>query len=832
MRFTHSISLYSSVVFVMNITILCAPSIAAGNPIAFNDTALLNAVKTQWESATGLTLSDPPQDTELANPLFTRLDARNLGISDLTGLEACTALTDLNLGKNQLSDLAPLSGLISLVKLDVGLGGNPLEEDEEFSFWLSQGNAITDLSPLAGLVNLEYLSLMGNYTLTSIAALSTLDSLDFLWMGSSPIADFSPLLDTADTLTALGIFNCGMENADVPVINALTNLTMLGILVESGLTDISGLTGISQGLSFLALMDIGATDISVISNYTDLEALYLMSETMTSLPDLSGLVHLHTLLANESSFTDISGLSGLTSLQTLELTKNNISGIGPLETCTGLKNVDLSDNQITDIQPLLDNTGVGGFEELNIEDNPFFSGTPFCEENQLAQFIALAPSAQIQQNATCGVPVTLTITVTGMGSTSPGPGTHIVSLGETTDIVSMPISGSGWAFDHWAGDASGTQQSIRIFMDGAKTVEAVFVTPGDHILTVQHTGAGSGRTNFTPGVYSFLEGRETWIQAELDSGNYFGGWQGDVSGYMLGQLLIMDDDKTVTARFDTNGYHLTLNASGNGGIGYFQTGVTYGFVAGAVLDLHAVPQSGNVFDHWEGDIGGADPQTEDIQITMDQSRNITAVFTSVPQALLTVNVSGTGSGTTSLAPGVYSMDLGSSTWIQAIPHEGSAFDHWEGDIGSANPYQDSIFLPMDQDRTITAFFVPAVWTLTVQKTGNGATSPPPGNYGFVNGVQKWVYANLIDGGDAFDRWTGDLMPGMPVMSTVQELTMNQNRTVTAQFVPGDWTLTIATEGPAAGSCLPLYPGVGTYAYRNGRTAEIGVSSCPERFFAG
>jgi len=140
---------------------------------------------------------------------------------------------------------------------------------------------------------------------------------------------------------------------------------------------------------------------------------------------------------------------------------------------------------------------------------------------------------------------------------------------------------------------------------------------------------------------------------------------------------------------------------------------------------------------------------------------------------------------------------------------------------------------MDQNRAITAVFVPAVWTLTVQKTGNGATSPIPGNYGFVNGVRKWVYANLMDGGDAFDRWTGDLMPWMPAENTVQELTMNQNRTVTAQFVPGDWTLTLATEEPAGNSCLPLYPGVGTYSYLNGRTAEVGVpSSCAERFFAG
>ncbi len=800
------------------------------SPVTFNDEALLGAVKTQWETATGLTLSDPPQDTELADARFTTLDAHDLGISDLTGLEACISLTDLNLGMNQITDITSLSGLTSLVTLDIGVGVNPFEMDVAILFFYNDGNFITDLSPLAGLVNLEMLFLIGNKSLTNIAALNTLDRLNTLFLGSNPIVDYSPLSDVADTLSGICFINCGIKNIDIPNINVLAHLTMIGILDAPALTDISGLTGINPSVVF-ALQGTGVTDISVVNNYSNIQWIFLEGNSIATIPDLSALTHLRTFEAPRNSVIDITGLSGLTGLQTLDLKENAISDISALETCTSLQEVDLQSNQLTDIQPLLDNDGIAGLQELNIMGNPFYSGTPFCEENQLAQFIALAPSAQIEQNAPCTVPVTLTISVTGTGAVLPEAGTHTVSVGELVYIMAMPVSGSGWAFDHWAGDASGTNENISVTMDGDKTVEAVFVTPGDHTLTVTHSGAGSGRTSFDPGVYSFLDGHEAWLQVELDSGNYFGGWQGDLSGYMPTQTIIMDRDKTVTAIFETSGYDLTLNVSGNGEISYLYTG-TRGFVAGAVLDLHATPQSGNAFDHWEGDIGGADPQQENIQITMDQSRSITAVFTSVPQALLTVNVSGMGSGTTSLAPGVHSIDLGSSTWIQAIPNEGSAFDHWEGDIGGANPYQDTIFLPMDQDRSITAVFVPAAWTLTVQKTGNGATSPAPGNYGFVNGAQKFVYANLMDGGDAFDRWTGDLMPGMPVISSVQELTMNQNRTVTAEFVPGDWTLTIATEGPEGGSCFPFNPGVGTYAYLNGRTAEIGASSCPGQFFAG
>ncbi len=804
----------------------CLCGVAWPVPVTFNDPALLSAVKTQWETATGLTLSDPPEDTELSNPLFTSLDARGLGIVDLTGLEACSALTHLNLGMNLISSVTPLSGLTNLVKLNIGIGTDLLENMNGFNPYLTGANAITDLSPLAGLVNLEYLNVMGDEGITSIAAISTMDSLMELWLMSNPIADFSPLGDIADTVSVLAIANCGLHNPDIAVVNTLTSLTTLGIIAEPNLTDISGLTGL-HALTAFSLLITGVADASVVSTYTGLTQLVLMFNPITAIPDLSGLSSLQVLMAAQSQFTDISGLSGLTNLQQLFLNNNGISDIDALETCTSLKTISLQNNQITDIQPLIDNTGISGLQSLDITDNPFFAGTPFCDDHQLDQLTALAPSAQISANTACGAPVTLTISVTGMGATEPAPGTYTYSLGERITLRAKPISGSGWAFGQWSGDSSSSEPYVDILLDGDKSVEAVFVSPGDYTLTIQRSGAGSGSTFPEPGIYSYLAGDEQWVTAGTHAGSYFAGWQGDASGYMLSQSVIMNRDKTVIASFATSGFNLTLNTSGNGWIRNFSLGTT-GFVAGAVLELWALDQNGWVFEHWEGDIGGAGAQNRRIQITMDQPRAITAVFSAVSQKQLTISIN--GPGTTSPSPGVHGYTQGSTAWVQALPNSGSAFDHWEGDIGGANPYQSSINLVMDQDRGVTAFFVPAVWTLTLQKNGNGMTSPVPGVYGYTNGANENFSCQLIPGGDAFDRWTGDLMQNSDPVSLWQNVSMTQNRTITAEFVPGDWTLTIGTEG-GEGYCQPD-PAPGVYSYLEGRTANITLYACDAAYFAG
>ena len=77
-------------------------------------------------------LGKPSGDTIITTDMafLTRLDAQEVNITDLTGLETATNLTDLWLSNNSISDISPLSSLTNLTNLGIG------------------SNSISDISPL------------------------------------------------------------------------------------------------------------------------------------------------------------------------------------------------------------------------------------------------------------------------------------------------------------------------------------------------------------------------------------------------------------------------------------------------------------------------------------------------------------------------------------------------------------------------------------------------------------------------------------------------------------------------------------------------------------
>ena len=66
----------------------------------------------------------------------------------------------------------------------------------------------------------------------------------------------------------------------------------------------------------------------------------------------------------------------------------------------------------------------------------------------------------------------LTINTSGQGTTIPASGTYNYSQGNQVTITASPAS--GWKFDYWGGDASGTSSSTTIIMDSNKSVTAYF----------------------------------------------------------------------------------------------------------------------------------------------------------------------------------------------------------------------------------------------------------------------------------------------------------------------------------------------------------------------
>ena len=224
---------------------------------------------------------------------LTRLVAPNKNIRDLTGLEFATNLTRLDLGavfmsgegfinSNEISNLAPLSGLTSLERLDL------------------DGNSISDITPLAGLTSLERLYL-GNNSISDITPLSSLTSLKTLWLSGNSIVDVSALSD----------------------LNSLETLSLHGNSI-SDITPLAGLTSLER--LYLSFNNI--SDITPLSGLTSLESLSLSFNSIVDVSALSGLNSLERLGLDGNSISDLSPLvanAGLGNEDALEVRNNPLS---------------------------------------------------------------------------------------------------------------------------------------------------------------------------------------------------------------------------------------------------------------------------------------------------------------------------------------------------------------------------------------------------------------------------------------------------------------------------------------------------------------------------
>ncbi len=105
---------------------------------------------------------------------LTDLDLSGNSISNISALSGLTTLTDLNLGGNSISNISALSGLTKLTELDL---------------W---SNSISNISALRGLTKLTTLNLSDN-SISNVSALERLTALTYLYLSDNPISDYGPL---------------------------------------------------------------------------------------------------------------------------------------------------------------------------------------------------------------------------------------------------------------------------------------------------------------------------------------------------------------------------------------------------------------------------------------------------------------------------------------------------------------------------------------------------------------------------------------------------------------------------------------------------------------
>lgn len=192
------------------------------------------------------------------------------------------------------------------------------------------------------------------------------------------------------------------DHQNITDISPLTNLTNLTELHLSGnnISDISPLSGLIY-LTELNLASNNISNISPIGNLTRLTSLSLSNNRVIDLNPLSNLPLLATLdlsrnwETNTIGLSDLTPLSGLLNLNRLNLNRNRIVDVSPLSTLINLLEIDLSVNaNIEDVSPLssLDNLVMLNLSSNRISDVSPLSNLSTTNIIALGQSITLAPT--------------------------------------------------------------------------------------------------------------------------------------------------------------------------------------------------------------------------------------------------------------------------------------------------------------------------------------------------------------------------------------------------------------------------------------------------------
>jgi hypothetical protein len=343
------------------------------------------------------------------------------------------------------------------------------------------------------------------------------------------------------------------------------------------------------------------------------------------------------------------------------------------------------------------------------------------------------------------------------------------------------VPGAGSIFSDWdTTDLTSTDPDETLLISSDMTIEAVFSA------TFTVTGTVSDSGGALPGVtLQYQLNGDTSVTFDTPATTSAGTFSitvtdGDsliitgitLAGYEVDAASpsqIPKDVGTITA--DVTGvdfelvldgtpfFTLTSTVTGSGVIQWSLDDVTYldlpsstNIPADETVYLRAVPDAGNVFDQWNGDLTSTEAYET---LLMSGDMTIEAVFSAIPVFTLTSTVSGSGVIQWS-SDGVTYADLpsplsvldGTTVYLRAVPDAGSEFYAWSGDLEG---YSLSMELEMDDNKTIGAtFFASAILKYNLTTRSYDLLIEPsdstPGNIGYYYSGKMRIFA----GQTAFD----------------------------------------------------------------------------------
>jgi uncharacterized repeat protein (TIGR02543 family) len=410
-------------------------------------------------------------------------------------------------------------------------------------------------------------------------------------------------------------------------------------------------------------------------------------------------------------------------------------------------------------------------------------------------------------------------------------------------VTLTATAGSGYAFDNWNGDLSGTTNPGTLTLNGNKAVTANFTaTPETVSVPTVPSGQASGNTGIS---YAYTTGGSTsnlghTVEYQFD-------WKGD--GTDLSTWGAASQSKTwnaagaynVRARARCTTHTSVVSNWSNGrSVTIAQSPVSCTVATSpsglaVTVDGTSYPSPPQAFSWVPGSthtIGTSSPQnessgtrqsfatwsdggTQSHTITVPSS-NVTYTANFTTQYSLAMNA---GSGGTVSPSGTNWYNNGQSVTLTATPNAGYGFSSWSGDLsGSSNP----ISLTMNGPKSVTANFTQGQYTLTltIYPPTSGSVTKSPDKVTYIYGEQ--VTLTATPGPDYnFFNWSGDLTGAANPMV----VTMDRDKAVTANFtsLSGGALSINPSNGFSSGGKKggPFYPTSYTYTLKNSGATAIG-----------
>ncbi|MFP4186523.1 MAG: InlB B-repeat-containing protein, partial [Thermoplasmata archaeon] len=184
--------------------------------------------------------------------------------------------------------------------------------------------------------------------------------------------------------------------------------------------------------------------------------------------------------------------------------------------------------------------------------------------------------------------------------------------------------------------------------------------------------------------------------------------------------------------------------------------------------------------YYPGDAGNWTVTGEYEGLTQDVTLNVEPI-----EYELDIDVD--GEGTTSPGPGTHTYVDGKEVTVKAIENNESwRFVGWSGDIESGNIKAN---ITMTSDKEVTAHFEMKTYNITVVTVGDGSVTVEPDKESYVHGDVVNLTAFPREGHE-FIEWSGDYNGTEEGI----ELTMDEDKSITAHFEIKTYTLNITVEG--------------------------------------